>query len=82
MNMKHQPSTMELAQQVQLLGAELKALGLVTINTSQGPYALHEQALCCPEQDEYNALKVRYEEKKRILDAFDMVARYNMAIQA
>lgn len=71
-----------LVNELLALESKLEALGQVTIETNEGPYALREKLLSersCPQQKEYNDLDRLVTDKRRIVDAHDMVARYATA---
>jgi hypothetical protein len=60
----------------------LEVLGRTTVNTSQGPYMLGERNLDpdrVPQQAEYDALYERLKERRRIVKAIDLVARYELS---
>lgn len=67
----------------QLLDMErrLEELGNVTIDTNQGPYAASEGAIAddVPAQRAYNGLKARADELRKVVDAYERVARYRAA---
>lgn len=69
----------------EVLGLEsiLKELGEFTVDTSEGPYKVREQLLAdtIPEQKAYNKLKAEYLAKKRIIEGYDTVARYELAMK-
>lgn len=70
-----------LVHEVLALEDELEELGNVTRETSQGTYAMREQALSdgCMAQAKYNKAKASLAKKKRLIEAFDMIARYKLA---
>jgi len=70
-----------LVEELILMEVELKRLGDIKVMTSEGPHAMREQGLMAsvPEQKAYNDLFSQYARKKRIVEAFDMVARYKIA---
>lgn len=63
------------------LKENLDHLGEVTMTLADGSvYACHEQAIYGRhEQDVYNEAKKIYERKKRIVDAYFMIALFEMA---
>jgi len=62
------------------LKEEMDRLGLVEVKTSQGVYAMCERALCgVPEQDAYNECRKKYLKNKELIDAYDMIARYELS---
>jgi hypothetical protein len=64
---------------------ELTRLGETVINTAEGPYALAEQALWeekVPEQKAYSELKSKVKARRSIIDAYDVVARFELAQSA
>jgi hypothetical protein len=68
----------KLVDEVLKLEADLGKLGRVKIETYDGPYWIREQALAetIPEQKVYNALRREYLAKKRIVDSYDMISRF------
>jgi hypothetical protein len=72
-----------LVEELLTMEGKLKVLGEVTFDTPDGPYAMCERALSddFPSQKEYNDLLSIYNEKKRLVEAFDMIARYKLAMK-
>lgn len=72
-----------LVDELLVMGQELERLGKVEVMTSRGAFSMFEQALSrsVPEQKAYSDLKGQYLAKKRIVDAHDMVARYELFYQ-
>ena len=71
----------KLIDEVLNLERKLEIMGKEKIDTSQGPYEISERALhdSLPQQKAYNDLYEIYNKKKKLIDAFDMIARYKLA---
>lgn len=74
----------KLNDQLLEMERELKELGQVRVDTDQGPYALHEQALFDSHegQRQYNELKYKVKDLRELIDAYDRVARFQLAFDA
>jgi len=74
----------KLVDEVLVMEKELERLGRVRYKdvSSGEEYAMHEEAIreSYPPQKEYSDYKKIYLEKKRLIEAFDMIARYALAI--
>lgn len=71
----------ELVEEVLALEEKLEVLGAVTVITSDGPYAMSECAMTStvPEQKAYYDCRSELKEKRRIIDAYDTIARFELA---
>ena len=74
----------KLVDELLVMEKELERLGNVTVDTSQGQYAMFEMQLSdrVKEQKEYNDLFKVVKQKQRLVDAFDQVARYKLSLQS
>lgn len=71
----------KLVDELLLMEEELERLGEVEVYISAEPYAMFEEALSddIPEQKAYSDYKKLYLKKKRIVEAYDMVSRFELA---
>jgi hypothetical protein len=71
----------KLVDELLTMEADLENLGQVHVETSEGPHAMFEQAISdnVPQQKAYSDYKKMYLKKKRIVEAYDMVARFELA---
>ena len=72
----------KLVDELLFMEEKLERLGNVKHTTNDGEvYGMFEQALCdsIPAQKEYSDFKRLYLKKKRVVEAYDMVSRFELA---